>query len=149
MVAKPKVENMEEVSEFEEFDEDPDGVSEEEEGDSAAAVKLLEIRQRRGDLPKKDLLKVPLSEAVEARMKGTTEKGMLILCTMFSRTFRPMVQIAEPLVKTVRNWVWMTEWLSMGVWMDLLSQFDGKACEEEQEKFDKKTTVNVWFAGAV
>ena len=65
---------MEEVSDLDKFDADLDGINEEEDGDPAAAVEPPTGRQRRGDLPQKELLKIMLSEAVEASTRAATEK---------------------------------------------------------------------------
>ena len=70
---------MEDVRELHSFDADLDVMSEEEEGDPAAAVDPPMTRRRRGDhLPKKDLLKKLWRNAVEVGLKAAAKKGTLM-----------------------------------------------------------------------
>ena len=123
---------MDGVCELRKFNADlSDDMSEEEDGDLTAAVEPPTRKQRRGDLPKKSLLKTILSEAVEAGVKAAADTGEQDMVGCACRTSRPLKKLCGPgpaydCDGEPGSPVWMTRsrWSDVPYW----SEYSTKVC---------------------
>ena len=101
---KQKKKTMDGVRELDKFDADlNEDMGEEEEGDPAAAVEPPTTRLKRRDLPKKNVLKTLLTEAVEAGMKAAADKGDTMIWSLGGNcAFRQLVGLGDKISKEHR-----------------------------------------------